>query len=133
MLLMTELKSPISKVLRWWNRDKGMLHVRERPEVTFKTNAFKWRWSVFVMKSGHSIFFLQEAIDKVQLDNFKTDWTAGEILVNLKCVRDITVQLSEVNFEPRMLNVQMNRNGKTVENLIYNFKGQYVVCEFLYF
>lgn len=84
------------------------------------------------MKSGHSIFFLQEAIDKVQLDNFKTDWTAGEILVNLKCVRDITVQLSEVNFEPRMLNVQMNRNGKTVENLIYNFKGQYVVCEFLY-
>lgn len=46
------------------------------------------------MKSGHSIFFLKEEIDKVQLDNFKTDWTAGEILVNLKCVRDITTKLS---------------------------------------
>lgn len=42
------------------------------------------------MKTGHSIFF-KEAIDKVQLDNFKTYWTAGEILVNLKCVRDITI------------------------------------------
>ena len=80
-----------------------------------------------------NFFFLEEAIDKVQLDNFKTDWTAGEILVNLKCVRDITVQLSgEVNFEPRRINVQINRNRKTVENLIYNFKGQYVVYEFLY-
>lgn len=39
-------------------------------------------------------FFFKEAIDKVQLDNFKTNWTAGEILVNLKCVRDITLQLS---------------------------------------
>lgn len=46
------------------------------------------------MKSGHSIFFSKEAINKVQLDNFKTDWAAGEILVNLKWVHDIITQLS---------------------------------------
>lgn len=85
----TELKS---SNLRCWNEDKGMLHVREKIWATFKSKALKGRRSVFVMKTRHSIFF-KEAIDKVQLDDFKTDWTAGEILVNLKCVCDITVQL----------------------------------------
>lgn len=79
----------------WWNRDKGRLYVSGKIQATtFVSKALKWRWSVFEMKSGHSHFFFKEAINKVQLDNFKTDWTAGEILVNLKRVHDIITQLS---------------------------------------
>lgn len=36
----------------------------------------------------------KKAIDKIQPDNFKTDWTAGDTLPNLRLVRDATVQLS---------------------------------------
>lgn len=45
------------------------------------------------MKPGYSIVF-KKAIDKIQSDNFKTDWTAGEQPANLRSVRDVTVQLS---------------------------------------
>ena len=34
-------QSPISEVLRWWNRDKGKLQVRDTIRATFKSKALK--------------------------------------------------------------------------------------------
>lgn len=54
--------------------------------VFWNQKAVQQGWCVFEMKPGHSIIF-KKAIDRIQSDNFKIDWTAGEKLANLRlCV-----------------------------------------------
>lgn len=62
-------------------------------QLFWNQKAVQQGWCVFEMKPGHSVIF-KKAIDKIQSDNFKIDWTAGEKLANLRFVRDVTVQLS---------------------------------------
>lgn len=73
------------------------------------------------MKPGHSLIF-KKAIDKIQSDSFKIDWTAGEKLANLRFVRDVTVQLST---EPTgslecPTTIQMNKTAETYTALLIN-------------
>lgn len=76
-------------------------------------------WYVFEMKPGHSIAF-KKAIDKIQSDNFKIDWTAGEQLANLRFVRDVTVQLSTKLIQSLECSatIQMNKSTVTYAILI---------------
>lgn len=71
------------------------------------------------MKPGHSIIF-KKAIDKIQSDNFKIDWTAGEKLANLRFVRDVTVQLSMEPIQSLECSatIQMNKTAVTYAALI---------------
>lgn len=71
------------------------------------------------MKTGHSVVF-KKAIGKIQSDNFKIDWTAGEKLSNLRFVRDDTVQLSTepIRSLERSATIQMNKTAVTYTALI---------------
>lgn len=96
-----------------------MLHKSDTILGILEPKSCAARWCVFEMKPGHSIIF-KKAIDKIQSDNFKIDWTAGEKLANLRFVRDVTVQLSTelIRSLECSATIQMNKTTVTYAALI---------------
>lgn len=96
-----------------------MLHKSDTILGILEPKSCAARQCVFEMKPGHWIVF-KKAIDKIQSDNFKIDWTAGEQLANLRFVRDVTVQLSTklIRSLECSATIQMNKTTVTYTVLI---------------